>query len=236
PVGPVECLGPLTLVSRMPDGSVPLQGSSQWPAMSNAGLVAFQSNSPLTNLPSQSSQIFLRDIEGDITFLVSAAPDGSPGNNASMFPAITPTGSHVAFASRATNLVAGDSNARSDVFVAESCFTPGCVPTITRVSVNSAGEQQSGGFDDIGFQPVALSDDGRYVAFSSSATRRPRRGRYLRRRHEQCHGRVPARSRHRRDDARLRRTHRAPVADGRSHGRHERRCAPRCVHEPGPEP
>lgn len=170
PVGPVECLGPLTLVSRMPDGSVPLQGSSQWPAMSNAGLVAFQSNSPLTNLPSQSSQIFLRDIEGDITFLVSAAPDGSPGNNASMFPAITPTGSHVAFASRATNLVAGDSNARSDVFVAESCFTPGCVPTITRVSVNSAGEQQSGGFDDIGFQPVALSDDGRYVAFSSSAT------------------------------------------------------------------
>src|SRR5690606_23859623 len=126
--------------------------------MSNAGLVAFESNSPLTNLPAASSQVFLRDIDGEQTFLVSAAPDGSPGNDASRFPAITPSGSHVAFVSRAGNLVAGDTNGRWDVFVAESCFTAGCVPTITRVSVNSAGEQQSGGFVDIpGLQPVALS-------------------------------------------------------------------------------
>src|SRR5690606_9978263 len=69
PSGPAECIAPLTLVSRMPDGSVPLQGTSHWPALSNGDLVAFESNSPLTNLPAASSQVFLRDIDGEQTFL-----------------------------------------------------------------------------------------------------------------------------------------------------------------------
>lgn len=63
----------------------------------------------------------------------------------------------VAFGSRASNLVAGDTNDRPDVFVRD--MTTG---VIERVSVDSFGNQGNG---QSGF--CAISPDGRYVAFES---------------------------------------------------------------------
>jgi hypothetical protein len=68
----------------------------------------------------------------------------------------------VAFNSSATNLVAGDTNGRQDVFVHDRQSG-----TTTRVSVDSAGTQATGGSN--GHRP-AISADGRFVAFESDST------------------------------------------------------------------
>ncbi len=75
-------------------------------------------------------------------------------------PSLSSNGRYVAFASLATNLVPGDTNAMSDVFVRDTVAN-----TTIRVSVSSGGAQSNG----ISDQP-AISGDGRYVAFHSNAT------------------------------------------------------------------
>ena len=75
-------------------------------------------------------------------------------------PAISSDGRYVAFASTATNLVPGDTNGLSDVFVRDT------VASTTRlVSVGTGGAQANGASD----QP-SISSDGRYVAFRSAAS------------------------------------------------------------------
>jgi Tol biopolymer transport system component len=73
--------------------------------------------------------------------------------------AISADGNFVAFASGATNLVAGDSNAWRDIFVRD--LTNG---TSERVSVSSAAAQSNGDSRE-----PSLSQDGRYVVFRSNA-------------------------------------------------------------------
>jgi len=65
----------------------------------------------------------------------------------------------MAFSSLASNLVTGDSNGFSDIFLKD--FVAG---TTTRVSTDSAGAQAAGD----SFFP-AISADGRFVAFESVA-------------------------------------------------------------------
>ena len=77
------------------------------------------------------------------------------GNGDSTTPVISADGRYVAFPSLASNLVRGDRNGVSDVFVKDLC---------TGV-VRSA----SHGGDGPSFDPPALSADGRFVAFVSSA-------------------------------------------------------------------
>lgn len=94
------------------------------------------------------------------TTRVSVASDGTAGDQQSLFPALTADGRFVAFESSATNLVAGDTNGVSDVFVHDKQSG-----VTERVSVDTAGRQgnaRSG-------QP-ALTDDGRYVAFYSDSS------------------------------------------------------------------
>ena len=91
--------------------------------------------------------------------LVSVASDGGPADGSSESAIVTPDGRVVAFNSQASNLVTGDTNGRSDVFVRD--LTTGIT---TRVSITSAGEQ---GSDDSFASRV--SDDGRIVAFTSRA-------------------------------------------------------------------
>lgn len=81
------------------------------------------------------------------------------GNNASMNASISADCLFVAFSSRATNLVAGDTNNKEDVFVYDRMGG-----TIERVSVNNSGVQ--GNFDST--RP-SISADGRFVAFQSEA-------------------------------------------------------------------
>jgi Tol biopolymer transport system component len=93
-----------------------------------------------------------------VTSRVSVATDGTEGDDLSMDAAISAGGRYVAFVSAASNLVAGDTNHRSDVFVRDR------VARVTeRVSVGLAGVQANGRSTT-----PAISADGRYVAFMSS--------------------------------------------------------------------
>ena len=68
------------------------------------------------------------------TTRVSVASDGTQGMNYSENPSISADGRYVAFASYANNLVANDTNGRSDVFVHDRQ-----TGETTRVSVASDG-------------------------------------------------------------------------------------------------
>jgi Tol biopolymer transport system component len=80
-------------------------------------------------------------------------------NGASRSPAISADGRYVAFASVATNLVLGDSNMSEDVFVRDRAYA-----LTTRVSVGNLGSEA-----DAPSGEPSVSDDGRFVAFSSLA-------------------------------------------------------------------
>ncbi len=103
--------------------------------------------------------IFVRDRIAGTTKRVSVSSDGGQANGPSLRSAISADGRLVAFDSLASNLVPGDTNGQSDVFVHDR--TTGATE---RVSVSSAGGQ-AGGFS---FNP-SLSADGRFVAFNSDA-------------------------------------------------------------------
>src|ERR1043166_2220040 len=91
---------------------------------------------------------------------VSVATGGAQANGNSVAPAISKDGRYVAFYSTATNLVGADTNRARDVFVHDRQ-----TGATTRVSVANDGSQANGE----SFAP-AISGDGRYVAFSSSAS------------------------------------------------------------------
>jgi hypothetical protein len=88
---------------------------------------------------------------------LGAEADNSPGN-----VSISHNGRYVAFESRATNLVAGDTNVRKDIFVYDRN-----TDTIERVSVGVAGAQSN---NESGNGDTRISGDGRYVVFQSQAT------------------------------------------------------------------
>ncbi|MFM8336372.1 MAG: Ig-like domain-containing protein, partial [Opitutaceae bacterium] len=119
--------------------------------------------------------VFLRTRSGaglGTTRLVSVVNGtGVQGNGVSQTPALSSDGRWVAFASVATNLVAGDTNAVSDIFVYDASV-PVATPVVTRVSVSTAGAQavdpNPAGFQLGSINPT-ISADGRYVAFASLA-------------------------------------------------------------------
>jgi len=112
--------------------------------------------------------IFVRDRATGTTARVSVASKGTQANNFSFAPSISADGRYVAFFSVATNLVAGDTNNRGDVFVHDLA-----TGETERVSIASDGTQANG--DSCASlnscNPVtAISADGRVVAFESLAT------------------------------------------------------------------
>src|SRR5438094_720699 len=107
-----------------------------------------------------------RSAGAQTTVRVSVASDGTEGNDVSLGSALSADGRFVAFDSAATDLVAGDTNGVSDVFVHDRQ-----TGTTERVSVASDGAQGNGSSGLVTFAfPPALSADGRFVAFVSFAT------------------------------------------------------------------
>lgn len=95
-----------------------------------------------------------------VTTLVSVHSDGTQGDDWSYHLAVNADGRYLAFYSEATTLVDGDDNGVGDVF-----FHDRDTGVTTRVSVHSDGSQGDRRSDG-----PAISFDGRYVAFHSSAT------------------------------------------------------------------
>jgi Tol biopolymer transport system component len=116
-------------------GGQQANGFSSQPAISAGGrYVAFTSDA--SNLvagdTNQSPDVFVRDRRTQVTRRVSVGPGSQQANSQSFDPAISAHGLLVAFASAASNLVAGDANNTVDVFVRDR------VAQVTqRVSVGS---------------------------------------------------------------------------------------------------
>ncbi len=154
--------GLTTRVSVATDGAQGNSTSSAPTLSSNGRVVAFASGA--TNLvegdTNATLDVFLHDLKLQETVRVSLGADSAEGDQFSLGPALTPNARFVAFWSPATNFVAADSNAQSDVFVRDLK-----AETTARASVTGPDAQSDGGSDE----PVFTSN-GRCVVFESSAT------------------------------------------------------------------
>jgi len=93
------------------------------------------------------------------TSQISLKSSATQDNSSGAMPSVSADGRFVAFTSAASQLVAGDTNGKVDVFVRDRL-----TGQILRVSVSSSGEQA-----DDNSHALAISADGRYVAFDSYA-------------------------------------------------------------------
>ncbi len=125
---------------------------------------AFMSNA--SNLNSVDTNgaydIFVHNRQTGLTTRVSVASDGTQANGYSYFPSISADGYHVAFLSFASNLDSGESNAHGDIFVhdMQTGQTTGAFD----------GALPNGNLCESTPPCLAISSDGRYVAFKASAS------------------------------------------------------------------
>jgi len=107
----------------------------------------------------EDTEIFVRDTLTNTTTRVSVDLAGNQGNGSSGTPSISADGRFVAFESDVSNIVPGDTNRMSDIFVRDTLTN-----TTTLVSVDSAGNQRNSG----SYSP-SISADGRFVAFDDTS-------------------------------------------------------------------
>jgi Tol biopolymer transport system component len=150
--------------------------------------------------------IYLRDMTAATTTRITAGAGGVDANGASFRPAISANGAYIAFCSRATNLVAGETGGAANAFLFERA-----TGTFTKIPIdsntNTIGGCERVAIDDLGqtvavsaltdntgrvftydrasattteliptadgssgLSGLAISGDGRFVAFDSGAT------------------------------------------------------------------
>jgi Tol biopolymer transport system component len=138
------------LVSVDTNGSAGLDRNATDPSISADGrFVAFSSGAD-NLIPGDANKlqdVFLRDLQNQVTMLVSVASNGvSPGNGISGLPVVSADGSVVMFRSRANNLAPGSwSSVYDNLFVRKQGVTYTLAPG--------------------GVTCAAMSPDGRWVAF-----------------------------------------------------------------------
>lgn len=138
-------------------------GACYWPTLSGDGrYVAFQGNA--SNLVpddrNSKTDIFVHDRQTGVTVRATLSTSGVETNDHSQWPSVSADGRAVAFQSRATNLVPGDTNGVTDVFVRDLV-----AGTTERVSVSTGGVQGNGASE-----LPSIGGDGRFVAFQAAAT------------------------------------------------------------------
>ncbi|MBD3266539.1 hypothetical protein GF373_07695 [bacterium] len=127
----------------------------------NGRFIAFRSKATnlVPNDTNDETDIFVHDVETGETTRVSVSSEGNEGNGKSNNARISADGRFIVFESTSNNLVPGDENEKSDVFVHDRANQ-----TTQRVSYTSEGEEPS---EDC-FDPD-ISPDGRYIAFVTEA-------------------------------------------------------------------
>jgi Tol biopolymer transport system component len=143
-------------------GGAQANGRSNQPRISGDGrYVAFASDA--TNLvagdTNHQPDVFVRDLRTGTTRLVSVGVHGAGADGDNAAPSISATGRYIAFISGASNLVHGDTDGTSDIFVRDMV-----AGTTQRVSVRTGGGQADAPSDG-----PSISGDGRYIAFASTA-------------------------------------------------------------------
>ncbi len=148
--------------------------------------VAFASNASnlVADDTNSKTDVFVRDLRVGKTARVSVASDGSQGNDRSggfaTGLALSADGRRVAFASDASNLVAGDRNFTTDVFVHDrdadgngtfdEAGAGKATTTLESVSTDGTQGNDASGGGSGAFPGVALTGDGTGLAFGSFAT------------------------------------------------------------------
>ena len=140
---------------------------AQGPTLSADGrFLVFVSDSPLWVRGDTNGtwDVFLHDRRTGTTRLISEALDGGPANKDSTPAMLAANGRHVAFWSRATNLVRGDHNDRPDLFVHDRVSG-----RTMRATVSSTGEEAQFPSRGSVWREGSISANGRRVAFVSRA-------------------------------------------------------------------
>jgi Tol biopolymer transport system component len=132
----------------------------------NGQYVLFESTASnlVANDINTANDVFVRDLVHGTTTLVSVNTNGFSGNLPSSSSVMTPDGRYVAFSSLATNLVPGDTNRITDIFVRDLV-----AGTTTLVSVGAVSGAAIFAPPSISDSP-AISPDGRYVVYFSTAS------------------------------------------------------------------
>ncbi|MBI5364628.1 MAG: PD40 domain-containing protein [Planctomycetes bacterium] len=113
------------------------------------------------------TDVFVKDLSTGAVVLASVGSAGQQANAACVWPSISGNGRFVTFESRATNLVVGDLNGKSDIFLRDLWTNE-----TRRVSLSTTGlegDGDSGGACCTGVGTSPLSFDGRTVVFVSAA-------------------------------------------------------------------
>ena len=153
--------GAIACVSVASNGFPALDESSS-PSISGDGqrvVFASEASDIIATDTNKLIDIFLRELGTQTTTRISESASGAQADGSSSGPRLSADGRFVAFASVATNLVPGDTNGMSDVFVRD--LQPGAVE---RISAGASGVQTDGASEG-----PSISADGRWVAFASTA-------------------------------------------------------------------
>ncbi|MFN0008728.1 MAG: TolB family protein [Planctomycetota bacterium] len=139
-------------------------GDCSEPAVSADGrYVAFKSYA--TNLvpgdTNATEDVFVHDRQSGTTERVSVDSAGAEGDFGGAVPTLSADGRYVTFVSSSSNLVPGTTNGWYQIYLHDRQ-----TGTTERVSVDSGGAE--GNDNSTGYTPI--SDDGRYVAFGSTAS------------------------------------------------------------------
>jgi Tol biopolymer transport system component len=140
-----------------------ISGRAARPAINADGtVIAFDSiaGNLVRGDTNRGDDVFVRDRRTGRTSRVSVGSTGAQANGESSRPSISDDGRYVVFDSSANNLVAGDTNFRTDVFLHDRV-----TGETTLVSQNTSGQQGN----DSSFSPV-ISGNGQFVAFTTNAT------------------------------------------------------------------
>lgn len=170
------CTPGTSLVSLGPGGVFGNEGST-FPTISGDGrfitFASLASNLVAGGTTQGVNSVFVRDTCAGVagctpaTSLVSLSSAGAQGNGASGLPTISSSGRFIAFNSDADNLVIGDTNGSTDVFVRDTCAgaPAGCSPSTVIVSVKPDGTQ--GNFNS---SIPSISADGHFLTFGGGAS------------------------------------------------------------------
>lgn len=110
-----------TLLSINQQRTASGRGRSAFPSVSSDGhFAAFSSLAPdlIAGDVNNREDVFLRDLQAGPITLLSVTPGGAPANGHSFDTFVSSDGKFVAFSSDASDLIAGDGNNATDVFVA----------------------------------------------------------------------------------------------------------------------
>ena len=153
--------GELEMVSLNDDG-VAGNGNAYHASISADGSRVVFSSDSTTLVPGEQTSfedIYVRDLNTGTLERLSVNSSGEVGNSASTRPSISHDGSRVAFASRARNLVPGDTSYGRDIFVKD--LAQGWM---RRINLGPRAEEAN----RLSNHPI-ISGNGRFVAYTSHA-------------------------------------------------------------------